>query len=75
MMKNRKVWIGLAALALLAALWVGARTLSARKATAAATATAATPATARATISAGQALELTRGDYTVVGLEIGRAHD
>ena len=68
MMKNRKVWIGLAALALLAALWVGARTLSARKATAAATATAATPAAARATISAGQALELTRGDYTVVGL-------
>ena len=68
MMKNRKVWIGLAALALLAALWAGARTLSARKATAAATATAATPAAALATISAGQALELTRGDYTVVGL-------
>ncbi len=58
MKRQSKIWIGLIALALLAAgLW-GARSLSARKAAGAAA--AAAPAAS----SAGQALELTAGDIT-----------
>ncbi len=67
MMSRKKIWIGLTALALLAAAVWGARALSARKATAAATATSAPAAS-----SAAQALELTPGDFTVASVsELG----
>ncbi len=68
-MSNKKVWIGLTALALVIALLVGARALSARKAgTATATSTASKAAAAPAASGAGHALDLTGGDFTVVGL-------
>ena len=63
MTSNKKIGLGLTALALVVALVVGARALSARKAAAVATAAAAPAAS-----SAGQALELSAGDFTLVSL-------
>ena len=59
-MNTRKVWVGLAALAVVVAAVWGARTLSARKAAAAGPTAAASAAS-----SAAQVLDLTAGDFTV----------